>query len=238
MITTSAIAATVCTTVTATIVAATIATSVASTASKRTLEARTRIAAADARGITRSEFFTRRACGTRRASLAGKEDRIVFLRRMCRGFAGSRDRLGLKLAFVMIDRVAVLVAFVAAMRAAFGGLDGFVMSGIGFDVGAFGRAQRANLFGGFGFFHGIIGDFDLVDSVDFFSFLLVLLFVFFFVFECSTADNGIRGRVSLHFILFCFDDAGGERSDFFIAQRGFGGDFVASIGAITFEFVS
>lgn len=124
----------------------------------------------------------------------------------------------------MIDRVASLVAFVATTRATFGGLDGFVMSGIGFDVGAFGRAQRANFFGGFGFFRGIVGDFDFVDNVDFFNFLFVLIVVFV---ECSTADNGVRGSVSLHLILFRFDDAGGKRGDFVFAQRGFGRGFVA-----------
>jgi hypothetical protein len=147
---------------------------------------------------------------------------------MCGGSAGSRDGFGLEFPFVMVDGVAVFVAFFAALGVTFDGLDGFVMSGFGFDVGAFLRAQGANFFDGFGFFRGIVGDFDFVDNVDFFDFLFVL-----FV-ECGTADNGVRGSVSLHFILFCFDDAGGERRDFFIAQRGFRGDFVA----ITIEFVS
>jgi hypothetical protein len=64
-ITTAIAAATVTTTVAAAIVAATIATSVTPATAKRTLEARAWIAAADARGITWREFFTRSASGTR-----------------------------------------------------------------------------------------------------------------------------------------------------------------------------
>lgn len=132
---------------------------------------------------------------------------------------------------MMINRVAVLAAFVGTMCATFDSLDGLVMSGFGFDVGALLRTQRSNFLDGFGFFDGVVGDFDFVDDVDFFNFLFVVLFV---LIECRTADDGVRGCVSLHFILFCVDDARCERCDFIIAQRGFGSDFVA----ITFEFVS
>src|SRR6202020_2902804 len=104
---TSALAPTVAPTI-STVAAAIVAATIASTTAKRALEARARIAATDSGGITRSEIFTRGACGTRRASLAGEQDRIVFMR-MASGFAGSRDRFSLELAFVMIDRVAVLV---------------------------------------------------------------------------------------------------------------------------------
>ena len=107
MIATSTITAAVSTSVATTIVAST---TIATTTAIRALESRTRVTTANASGVSRSKIFAWCTCGTRRACLAGQQDRIVRVR-VSGGFAGSRDGFGLEFAFVMIDGVAVLVLF-------------------------------------------------------------------------------------------------------------------------------
>jgi hypothetical protein len=239
MIATAAITTTVTSAIWATVAAAIVAsTAVASATAIWALEARTGIATADARGIARSEFFARSASRPRRTSLAGEQDRIVFVRGSG-GFTSGRDRFGLELAFVMIDGVAVLVLllfFAVSVSAGFGGMNRFLVRGVGFDVGAFLRAQRVNFFDCLGFFHGIVGNFDFIDGVNFLGlFLFVLFFVVFFI-ERRAANDGVGRSVRLNLILLRFDDAGGESSDFVIAQRRFRSALFARVGAL--EFVS
>jgi hypothetical protein len=240
MIATSAVTATISTAVTTTIAAAIVAaTTVAATAAIRPLEARAGIATADARGVARSEFFARSACRPRRPSLAGQQDRIVFVR-MPGGLTGGCDRFRLEFAFVMIDGVAVLVfffvTFAVSVSSGFGGVNRFFVGGIGFDVGTFLRAQRTNFFGGLGFFHGIVGNFNFIDGVNFLDlFLFVLFFVVFFI-ECGAANDGVGRSVRLNFVLLRFDDARGESGDVIIAQRRFRCALFTRVVAL--EFVS
>src|SRR6202012_3987004 len=95
---TTAIAATVSTIAAA---SAAVPPTMASAAAIGALETRARIAAADARGIARCKFFARSAGRPRRTSLAGEQDRIIFMR-VSGSFTGGRDRFGLEFAFVMI----------------------------------------------------------------------------------------------------------------------------------------
>lgn len=117
-------------------------------------------------------------------------------------FAGRGERLGIQLAFVMIDGVVVYFVFVVMVMMRFGfGVSVTVssrvslfVSGIGFDVGAFGRAQRPDFFDGFGLVDTFVGNFDFVDDVNFFRFFGGLFFLFLvvlFFFECGTADDGV-----------------------------------------------
>lgn len=117
-------------------------------------------------------------------------------------FAGRGERLWIQLAFVMIDGVVVYFVFVVMVVMRFGfGVSATVssrvslfVSGIGFDVGAFGRAQRSDFFDGFGLVDTFVGNFDFVDDVNFFRFFGGLFFLFLvvlFFFECGTADDGV-----------------------------------------------
>jgi hypothetical protein len=156
-------------------------------------------------------------------------------------FTGGRDRLVLKLAFVMIDGVVgvivFFVAFVARVSTRFGGVSLFV-SRFGFDFSALERAEVANFFYRFGLFGSVVGNFDLIDDVDLVHLFLFFLFVLFLVVivECSTANDRVGRSMRLHFILFRIDDAGSESIDFVFAQRGFGRSLVTRIAA--FELVS
>ena len=114
-------------------------------------------------------------------------------------------------------------------------MDSFFVRGVGFDFSALERAESASLFDVFGFFNGLVGDFDFVDGVFFSAFFVFVLFLVVFV-ECSAASDSVGRSMRLHFILLRFDDAGSESSDFVFAQRRFGSSFVACFAA--FELVS
>lgn len=121
------------------------------------------------------------------------------------------------------------------MSAGFGCVNGLFVRSVGFDFGALKRAQIANFFDVFGFFDGIVGDFDFIDGADFLDFALFVLFLVVFV-ECSAADDCVSGSVRLDFILLRFDDARSESSDFVFAQRRFGRSFFPC--AAVFELMS
>ena len=155
------------------------------------------------------------------------------------GFARRSDRFVLKLAFVMIDGVAALVIMLVAVSvgAGFDGVNRFFVRGFGFDVGTFLRAQSANFFDGFDFFHSVVGDFDFIDGVDILAFLFVLFLIFFVVFiERGATNDGVGGSVRLNFVLLRFDDARGESGYFFIAEGRFGSAFFMRFGVV--ELVS
>jgi len=132
----TAIAATITTTITAATIAATVA-SAAATA-EGPLKARTRIAAADARGIARREIFTWGVGAARRARFTRQEDDVVFdhsgLHSLFAG--GCFDRF----VFVIVHAVAVFVDVGCGAFAAAGVVFGVVVSGVGFGVGAFLRS--------------------------------------------------------------------------------------------------
>jgi hypothetical protein len=135
----------------------------------------------------------------------------------------------------MIDRVGVLVFFVAfTMRvsAGFGGVSLFVCC-FGFDLSALERAEVANFFDGFGLFGGVVGNFDFIDDVDLFSFFLFVLFLV--VVECSAANDCVGRSMRLNFVLLRIDNARSESIDFVVAQRGFRRTFVTRVAA--FELV-
>jgi hypothetical protein len=118
--------------------------------------------------------------------------------------------------------------------ASLGRVDSLFVRSVGFDFCALERAEIASFLGSFGFFGGLVGDFDFVDGVFFLAFFVLFFFIVFV--ECSAANDRICGSVRLHFILLRFDDAGSESSDFVFAQRRFGRSFFARLAV--FEFVS
>ncbi len=68
----------------------------------------------------------------------------------------------------------------------------FVRS-IGFDVGAFGWAQRSDFFGDLGLFDAFVGNFDFVDDANFLRFVGAFFFAFLilFFFERGAANDGV-----------------------------------------------
>ena len=223
------------TTVSSITAAAIAAAAIAPPTTIRALETRARIAA-DACGVSRSEFFARRPGAARCAGFARKKDGIIFGAGSRSGFAGGGESL--------LAGVFVIVFMGAFGRAAFGpvsktrGVNGVFVSGIGFGLSALARAEFDDLFR---FFFGVFAfvgrvGYAFFDSTDFFAvfvadfnffgldgfyFLFFLLLVLFLVIELGATYQGVGWCLGLNVIVLGVHQTGGEGIDLLFAERSF-----------------
>jgi hypothetical protein len=111
-----------------TVTAAIAASAVASTTAIRALETGARIAAADACGIARSEFFARGAGTARRSGFTWEQNRILCSGRLRSLFSGRGE--GFLLGVFVAVLVIVMLAFAQGRS-----VQSIVMGGVGFGVG-------------------------------------------------------------------------------------------------------
>src|SRR5216684_3639352 len=205
---------------------------IASAAAIRPLEACAGIAA-NARGVAREIRAGFGSAGARGACFAGKKDTVVFGDDgLGRGFgSGGLDGfvfvVSFLVNFVIADGSGVQRAFVGGVcfrfaecvsvqSACLDSLDLFRTNilGLGF------RFAGANLFA---FFNAV---FRFGLFVFFFVFLFVLRFLFLFLFvfflEDRATDERVGRRVRLRFFVLGLDEAGGNNSDVFVAERSIG----------------